>query len=321
MATIFDVAKKAGVSKSTVSRVINSNGYVSKESKKKILKAASELNYSPSILARQFRKQSTKKIGFVVKTYYPAVGELLSCSADVFKRHGYNVTVYFTKSKDEETFILESFKLHTLDALFFVANRNDWSYIAQYAQYGPIVTWRRTDHREIYSSYIDHYPLYQNILQYVYDKYGEVNIGHVLNSPEKNNTKARLRAIDEFQQSHPQANNSWKVFFPEQGHAGRDAAMDLLHLADRPDVVIVYSDYVAAEFIATLRDQGMEVPKDIKVFGFDNSDFGKFMNMSTVDTQLAMQTKNLSNRIISTLEKTEFEALTIEPQLVIRKSC
>jgi len=55
MVTIFDVAKAAGVSKSTASRAISGQGYVSQASKAKVLTAASKLGYTPSILARQFR--------------------------------------------------------------------------------------------------------------------------------------------------------------------------------------------------------------------------------------------------------------------------
>lgn len=77
MSNIFDVARLAGVSKSTVSRVFTGNGYVSKVSRKKVLQSAKKLGYVPSILARQLVEQSTKTIGFIAKTYYPEVGQLL----------------------------------------------------------------------------------------------------------------------------------------------------------------------------------------------------------------------------------------------------
>lgn len=321
MVTIFDVAKAAGVSKSTASRAISGQGYVSQASKSKVLTAAAKLGYTPSILARQFRGQSTKNIGFIARTYYPAVGELLKYCTNILKKYGYGVTIYFTKDKAEEANILESFRLHALDGLFFVANRNNWSYIDRYTEYGPIVTWRRTDNQKVYSSYIDHYPLYKQILDYIYTEYGEINIGHVLNDPAKNNTKARLRAISEYTKLHPNSDNSWIVYYPEQENAGQQAALNYLTTKQTIDAVIVYSDYVAAEFMSTLRVNGINIPEELKLFGFDNSDFGKFMNISTIDTYLAIQAKNLTNRIICTLEHETFKEITIVPKVVIRQTC
>ena len=70
----------------------------------------------------------------------------------------------------DEMLILHEFKLHALDALFFVANRNSWQLIGEYIKYGPIVTWRRIENTQIYSSFVDHYDLYTNILNYIKNK-------------------------------------------------------------------------------------------------------------------------------------------------------
>ncbi len=58
MATIYDIAKLAGVSPATVSRALNQKGQVKEETRKKILEIAEELNYSPNYLAREFKKRS-----------------------------------------------------------------------------------------------------------------------------------------------------------------------------------------------------------------------------------------------------------------------
>lgn len=320
MTNIFDVAKEAGVSKSTVSRVFSGNGYVSKVSKKKVLEAADKLNYVPSILARQLEQQSTHTIGFVAKSYYPEVGQLLDLVTHYAQEQGYKVTVYFTQSKQDEMLILHEFKLHALDALFFVANRNSWQKISEYVKYGPIVTWRRIENSQIYSSFVDHYVLYTQILKYIEQKYGNVSVGHILNNKQKNNTKARIKVIQEFRRKNPNYDN-WRVFYPEQTGAGEDAARKYLQLKNKPQVVIAYSDYVAAGFISTLRNRGLNVPHDVKVFGFDNSDFGKYLNISTVDPLLSLQIKNDINKIISVCENKTFDLIPIKPKMIIRKTC
>lgn len=320
MTNIFDVAKKAGVSKSTVSRVFSGNGYVSAVSKKKVLMAADKLNYVPSILARQLEQQSTHTIGFVSKSYYPEVGQLLDLVTHYAQEQGYKVTVYFTQNKQDEMLILHEFKLHALDALFFVANRNSWQLIGEYIKYGPIVTWRRVENTQIYSSFVDHYDLYTNILNYIKNKYGDVSIGHILNNIQKNNTKARVKVIEEFKKQNSKY-DSWQVFYPEQVGAGEDAAQKYLQLKNKPQVIVAYSDYVAAGFISTLRNKGKSIPRDVKVFGFDNSDFGKYLNISTIDPLLSLQIKNDINKIVSVCENTQFTPIPIMPKMIIRQTC
>lgn len=308
MVNIFDVAKAAGVSKSTVSRVFSGKGYVSDHSRRAVLAAADQLGYMPSLLARQFREQSTRTIGFIAKTYYPAVGDLLNYISHLVEQRGYKINVYFTKTRHDELEILNSLKLHALDGLFFVANRNPWSIIEKFTAYGPITTWRRIDHSQIYSSYIDHYPLYQQILAYIVKQYGVVNIGHILNDRHKNNTKARLKAIKEFEHHYPNRDNSWQVFFPEQGGAGESAAIAFLKAKQKPEVIIAYSDYVAAGFISKLENYHFTIPQDVKVFGFDNSDFGQYLKLSTVDTHLKIQATNCLNKIFADLQGQPFKA-------------
>ena len=66
MVTLSDVAKKAGVSPSTVSRVVNHNGFVSKDVADRVRTALAELDYRPNIVARSFRSKTTMTIGVVV---------------------------------------------------------------------------------------------------------------------------------------------------------------------------------------------------------------------------------------------------------------
>ena len=66
MATIYQVSEMAGVSLSTVSRVLNDNDYVSKKTKKKVLEAMKELGYQPSSIARSLASSTTNSVGILV---------------------------------------------------------------------------------------------------------------------------------------------------------------------------------------------------------------------------------------------------------------
>lgn len=320
MTNIFDVAKVAGVSKSTVSRVFSGNGYVSVKTKSKVIKVADQLDYYPSILGRQLKRQRTKTIGLVAKSYYPEVGRILALTANYAQENGFKLEVSFTRNREDEIKVLQELKVHALDALFFIDNRNTWERIGFYAKYGPIVTSCRVNGHNIFSSYIDHYPLYFEILKYIKSTYGNVSVGHILNDPHENNTMACVHAISDFRTYNPNCAD-WVTFFSEQINTGEQVGKKFLNLQNPPDVIIVYSDYIAAGFISYLRKNNILVPEDVKVFGFNNNKWSKYMEISTIDSCLPIQVKNDVNKIISKLENKKFVPLTISPKMIVRKTC
>lgn len=92
--TIDEVAKLAGCSKGTVSRVLNEKGYVSEETKKKVQRAAKELNYYPSEVARSVSSNKTFIIGLIVPTTnHPFFGELVHYIERNLSRHGYKLMI------------------------------------------------------------------------------------------------------------------------------------------------------------------------------------------------------------------------------------
>ena len=80
MATLKDVAKEAGLTTSTVSRVLNNRGYISDNARKKVDDAMKKLNYQPNEAARSLHNKSTNTIGLIVPhIYHPYFGKMISC--------------------------------------------------------------------------------------------------------------------------------------------------------------------------------------------------------------------------------------------------
>ncbi|WP_137607787.1 LacI family DNA-binding transcriptional regulator [Lactiplantibacillus daoliensis] len=320
MATIFDIAHLAQTSKSTVSRVVSGNGYVSAETRKRILAAMTELHYVPSQIARQMRSQRTQTIGFLMSGYTPVAGDYVNYFSKIAQTYQYRVNIYQTPTAADELNALNQLMTHEWDAAFILTRRNSWEKLVPYAQFGPLATWQRLDSDQIYSSYVDHYPLYQKILAYLAAQ-GITEIGHVFNSATAVNTQARLRAIKVFQLNHPTIDQRWQLFYPTQEHAGADAAEKWLALPHPPRAVVVYADYVAAEFMATLRAHGKSVPADCRVFGFDNSEFGRLMDLTTVDAQLKVQAENAFRYLYNQSHQANLAFEKLHPRLVFRSTC
>ncbi|ETY73242.1 LacI family DNA-binding transcriptional regulator [Lactiplantibacillus fabifermentans] len=320
MATIFDIAALADTSKSTVSRVISGHGYVSSDTRKRVLAAMKTLDYVPNQLARQLKAQRTQTIGFLMHEYAPVVGDFVNYFTQAAQAKQYRVNIYQTATATDELAVLNRLMTHEIDAVFILTRCNPWDKIIPYTRFGPIATWQRIDSDKIYSSYLDHYPLYRQILDYLATQ-GVTKIGHVFNDPKAVNTQARLQALVEFQQAAPQIDNSWQYFYQFQAQAGQQAAETWLTTPQPPSAVVIYADFVAAEFIATLRAHGKRVPEDCRVFGFDNSVFSQLMAISTVDAQLPKQAHNAFTSLYNTINQTTEPYQELTPKLIFRETC
>ncbi|MBM4426562.1 MAG: LacI family transcriptional regulator, partial [Chloroflexi bacterium] len=108
MASIKDVAKAAGVSTATVSRVLANNAPIKPETRERVLKAVADLNYRPNLIARSLRVQKSAKIGLVVSDirnpFFTAIGRAVE---DVAHEQGYSVLMCNTdEDPDKEELYL-----------------------------------------------------------------------------------------------------------------------------------------------------------------------------------------------------------------------
>lgn len=116
---IDDVAKLAGVSKTTVSRVLNKRGSLSEKTIKKVYDAMDELNYRPNVIARQLFKQETKLIGLIFPTVTsPFFGQLISSIQKQLFNQGYRVLIGDSKNDSRiERKYLQELLAHQVDGL------------------------------------------------------------------------------------------------------------------------------------------------------------------------------------------------------------
>ncbi|MCR5008233.1 MAG: LacI family DNA-binding transcriptional regulator [Oribacterium sp.] len=119
MAGIQNVAKKAGVGIGTVSRVINKNGYVSEETRKKVEKAIEELNYTPNEIARNLIQNRTNIIAVIVPDVaYPYFAELTSEVEKCLRKHGYKAMICNTsEEKSNEQVYLDMLSRNMVDGI------------------------------------------------------------------------------------------------------------------------------------------------------------------------------------------------------------
>jgi LacI family transcriptional regulator len=123
MVTIYDVARLAGVTKSTVSNVINGKMVVREETRARVLAAMAELNYSPSPVARGLKRGKTFVLALMVPTIMnPFYAEVVEITEQVAEEHGYSL-LFCVAGKDNERLhrTLQNLSSRSIDGLLLMA--------------------------------------------------------------------------------------------------------------------------------------------------------------------------------------------------------
>lgn len=294
MITIIDVAKAANVSKSTVSRVISNSGYVKPETRDKVLSVIDELNYIPNNLARNFRKNKTYTIGFVVSRFVRLFGEFIEKFIKIAEEHHYEVIIFCTEGNPQkEIDYLNLMKFREVDAIFILTKVNSWETIKEFIQYGPIATWHRTTTENIYSAYIDHALIYQDLLDY-FNRLNIRDLGFVLNSKKSGNTNAVLKVLNHYE------NDYWCYYCPELESFGEKAAEEYLQLPNPPKYLVIYADYVAGNFLHHLEKAQKS---NVQIISLDNNIISKLLQITSIDLDLDNQVYNSFSYIYNRLNE------------------
>lgn len=160
MTSISDIAKKAGVAKSTVSRVINHHPHVSDETRQKVMALITELDYIPNQLARDLSRGKTQKIGVVIPhTSHPYFTQLINGLLDAAKTTDYQLVMMPSDyNKELELSYLKQLKMEAIDALIFTSRAISLDIIETYAKYGRIVVCEKLqEYNHLSSAYLDRY--------------------------------------------------------------------------------------------------------------------------------------------------------------------
>ncbi|HHW68162.1 LacI family DNA-binding transcriptional regulator [Defluviitalea raffinosedens] len=276
MATIKDVAKLAGVTVTTVSRVLNNRGYISEATRKKVYEAMKELDYQPNELARSLYRRKSNIIGLIVPNVsHPFFAEFTSYVEAYAYEMGYKVLIcnsYQDKAKEKD--YVEMLKRNQVDGIIMGSHTIDTSdYLSSTF---PIVALDRDLSDNIPYVTSDNYNggfLATNLL---IDK-GCRKLAHI-SGPLEINTPANKR-YQAFVDVASGRNVEYIV---------KEAKLDLFNnykkliyslFIDHPDIdgIFASSDMIATAAIHVANEVGKEVPKDLKIVGYDDIGFASFI--------------------------------------------
>ena len=321
-ATISDVSREAGVSRATVSRVMNGRGTVDPAITARVLEVAKQLDYSPSRVARGLSLGRTNVIGLVVPdlsnpTFQGVLLGLTKAAGD----NEYRVLVADSRENPEDEVALAMETRSRCDALILCSPRmSDEELAATAMSAAPTVLINRTlPGTGVSSVRTDHEAGVTALIEHLYE------LGHrkilYLGGPERSHAhQERLRAIEAAQDRHADL----KVRTKQAGSSLADGYKISSELGSIKETALVaFNDLIALSVMDGLREQGVNVPGDISVVGFGNIPFSRLSNpqLTTVTTSEESLGRHAWERLKAALNGNDPEEdITLLPRLIVRES-
>jgi DNA-binding LacI/PurR family transcriptional regulator len=273
--TIKDIAKKAEVSHSTVSRALNGNPLISENTAERIRRIAFEMGYFPSAAARSLKTNRSQALGVILSSVEdPFFSEILQGIEEVAQKNGYSLFIAASQHDPErEQAIVQVMSEHRVDGVIICSTSFKAEQRRQFLAYGvPIVVVNNQAAENYrYSIYHDDVDGSRQVTRHLLDL-GHQRIAYLGNSISGRTTLDRLTG---FQQEMEAAGLDIPSGYiheiggggPEHGLAGVE---HFLALPDRPSALVCYNDLMAIGVLKGLRKAGVLVPDEFSITGFDN---------------------------------------------------
>ncbi|MCR9015005.1 LacI family DNA-binding transcriptional regulator [Aquiflexum gelatinilyticum] len=332
--TIYDIAKDLGVSPTTVSRALNNHPAVNENTRKKIFDAANKSGYQSNVFAANLRNKRTKKIGVIVPRLNSSFqSSVLAGMEKVANDSGFNLIISQS---------LESYEKEVSNALTMFNSRVDgllvsiagdsenMDHFTPFLRKGiPLLFYDRiADYSNTAGITIDNFQAAYNATKHLIEQ-GCKKIVHVLRSTKNNVYADRLRGYKyAFLENEIPFNPDLVIFTDLIEEKGEEIVKQILKMNPLPDGLFVSNDSFAANCIRHLKLEGIRIPEDIAVVGFNNEAISRLVepNITTINYpgyemgELAM--KNLINHLENPSEGMlhNTNKITLRSELIIRAS-
>ncbi len=331
--TIKDIAKKVGVSPSTVSRVLNGNSVISKETQDKIMEAIALMDYHPNSLARNFANGSTYSIGMVIDaqddiTFSNAFfNRSVYAIERVVQEKGYSLLITSNGKKGMNSAVEKLVLERKADGIILPSSLATKKMIQTLKKNKfPFIILGEPTIDKTNTSWVDinNEMGAENATDHLI-KCGYKNIGFIL---ENQTTIFAQKRVMGYKNSLSKNNAGYdEGLIRECGDAVENAyeiTKEFLAKANRPDAILCANNAIAYQVLRATKECGLSVPNEIGIMTFDNYPFAEYMDppLSAVDVdtyQLGEQAALALFRMIND-ENADNQQTVIATKLLIRES-
>ncbi|WP_035464403.1 LacI family DNA-binding transcriptional regulator [Algoriphagus vanfongensis] len=330
--TIHDIAAKLNITASTVSRALNNHPRISDETKRKVLKVAKQINYQPNHIASALRSGKSRLIGVLVPTanrsFFSSVIRGIEDLANSF-----NYQIIISQSYDEferEVNNVEAFLNARVDGIIASIGKTteNFDHFQKVLQKGiPLVLFDRISNELDVSQVVldDHLGAYLSVDHLI--KNGCKKIVLFTSSQRINIYKERKRGYEDALADHQLDIDPDLIFYSNmQLEDGRRIATELLEKGVEFDGIFSASDYAIMGAMQVLKENGIQIPQQVKLAGFGNEPFTSFTEpaITTVDQKSIPMGKITAETFFDLLNKETSSELAkktiLKPELIIRGS-
>jgi LacI family transcriptional regulator len=279
MTTMHDVARRAGVSIATVSRVVNGTHFVSNSVRERVMRAIDELGYSPNALARSLRKGRTNTLGLVLpdsaNPFFAEIGRSVELSAYSL---GYNVILCNTHGDvEKERHYIQLLTEKQVDGVILdTAERHLEYLVAHVLQNLPLVMidrdFRGNDFDIVLSDNVQGAKL---ATQHLVSS-GHERIACITGPPDLLSSIDRLDGYRQILEASTRVDDSLIKCGDFRPDSGRQAFFELMKLPCPPTAVFACNDMMAIGALRAAAEMDMRVPEDISVVGFDDIELCRY---------------------------------------------
>lgn len=327
--TIRDVAREAGVSVATVSRVLNGSGPVGEETRQRILDITTRLRYTPDGAARSLITRRTNTLGVLLPDLYGEFfSEVIRGIDPTAQRSGYHILVSRAHNDRREIEAAMRAMRGRVDGLVVMSPDIDAAaLVANLPDDCPVVLLNCVVEGTDYDSLnIDNFGGAYAMVTHLLGR-GHERIAFIAGHERNHDAAERLRG---YRAALRDAGAEWKEEWERAGDfteaSGYRAASEIAALSPRPSAIFAANDSMAIGALSALREAGVRVPEDVGVAGFDDIPISRYMSPPLTSVHVAIS--ELGERATRTLlhaveEKNRHSKVqeTLPTTLVIRRSC
>ncbi len=338
--TLRDVAKMAGVTSMTVSRVVNQNGYVSDETRETVLRAVDDLNYRPNRLARGLKRQRTDTIGLVLGDIAnPYAAELARAIREITSQRGYNLFICISEhSAKEDVAAFDSLADHQVDGIIVATRSNKIGdeHLHELIKRGVSVVCIGRDFQDENADSVTAdalnggFQATQHLIDLGHRKIAF--IGATLASGKNlKRFQGYLKALNDnglpieerYVTGKTDTDDDSPGYSTEK--LGYEAMKRLLALPNRPTAVFARNDFTAIGAINAIKEAGLRIPSDISIVGFDDIPTAVHTSptLTTVRQPTRSQGSIAAEYLLKRIERNQTikrEEMILECELIIRGS-
>ncbi len=333
--TIKDIAKKLGLSTSTVSRALRDSYEISPETKKVVLEYAKEINYRPNPIALSLKEKRSRSIGIIVSEIANSFfSQAINGIQSMANEKGYNVMITQSQeSYEKEVLNMQFLSSRSVDGCLISVSTEteDFSHITNLYNRGfPIVCFDRViEGLETHMVIVDNFKAAYDATTHLI-KNGYTKIACLTSAPHLSITKERLLGYKKaLKENDIQFSENLVKYCPHGGMVYEEvelAMSELTEQREKPDAIFATADKLTTNCMRYCRKAKVKIPENLAVIGFSNLDLTELLSPSlSVVRQPAFEMGRLATEmLISMIESkravSEFHKKILATEIFERES-